>query len=235
MFLIFLQDKLLFSLLLTINLLQHQGTVKKEDWMFLLTGGVGLQNPIKIPARWIPSKAWDELCRLGKFDSFDGIIDNVEKELKGWEEYYNADQPQSAKLPKPFDKLSEFHKILVLRCFRPDKLVPAIQHFVLNNMGQKFTEPPPFDLNASYDDSHCCIPLIFVLTPGADPIATLLKFADDQGYGTNRLFSLSLGQGQGPIAAKMIDEGTKFGNWVVLQNCHLAKSWMNTLERVRMI
>lgn len=62
-------------------------------------------------------------------------------------------------------------------------------------LGSKFVDPPPFDLTSSYTDSNSAIPLIFILTAGADPTQILLKFADSQGFGTSRLFSLSLGQG----------------------------------------
>lgn len=63
-------------------------------------------------------------------------------------------------------------------------------------MGRTYIEPPTFNLAGSYADSNCCSPLIFVLSPGADPMNGLLKFAEDMGLGGLRCQTISLGQGQ---------------------------------------
>ncbi|KAJ8670547.1 hypothetical protein QAD02_001806, partial [Eretmocerus hayati] len=228
---LFEKDKLLFSLILLVNLLSKQGKMSATQWLFFLTGGVGLENPHPNPAKWLPDKSWDELCRLNDVHGFEGIRAAFEEDTNSWKVIFDHKEPHTLDFPEPFDKLSLFEKLLPLRCLRFDKVVPAVQLFIEVEMGRKYVEPPPFDLASSYGDSHSCIPLIFVLTPGADPTAILLKFAEDQGFGGSRLSSLSLGQGQGPIAVRLIDDAMKNGTWVVLQNCHLAKSWMGTLEK----
>ena len=37
---------------------------------------------------------------------------------------------------------------------------------------------------------------------------------------------VSLGQGQGPVADTLVAQAARTGQWVCLQNCHLAISWL---------
>lgn len=153
---------------------------------------------------------------LKNIDVYKGLLDA--QNPHDWE------FPAAAKLI-----LNKLRQLIILRAIRPDKLVPGISNYVVSYLGVEFMQPPPFELPNIYKDSSSITPLIFVLSPGSDPLNALQKFGDLK---KKVIEPVSLGQGQGEKAENAIKEAMKSGNWVVLQNCHLAVSWMGTLERI---
>ncbi|XP_061837093.1 dynein axonemal heavy chain 12-like [Nerophis lumbriciformis] len=231
---LFEKDKLLFSFLLCCNLLLEKQEIEYTDLIFLMTGGVGLQNTIANPdPSWLQDKSWDEICRANELPALKGIKNAFIEGPELFKPIFDSKEPSNTPVPAPWcDKLNELQKMIIIRCLRPDKIVPAVNKFVITKLGKNFVQPPPFDLSKSYLDSNSTIPLVFVLSPGADPMASLLKFAGDKDMAGSKFQSISLGQGQGPIASKMISTAMQDGTWVCLQNCHLAVSWMSTLEKI---
>lgn len=229
---LFEKDKLLFSFILCIGLMKGKKLIDDSEWRFLLTGGVGIGKDIPNPApAWFPDAKWGEITRVCEMESFAGLEVSFKDNLEAWKALYDSATPYSDPLPEPWEeKMTGLQKLIALRLVRPDKIIPKVVTFVTENLGQQYTEPPPFDLSGAFDDSDCCSALVFVLSPGSDPMAALLKFAETQGMGGDRTQSISLGQGQGPIAEEMIKKAMVAGTWVVLQNCHLSTSWMPRLE-----
>ena len=83
-------------------------------------------------------------------------------------------------------------------------------------LGRKFIEPPPFDLNIAYESTDNVTPVIFLLSTGSDPARSFFEFAEHVGM-RSRVDVVSLGQGQAATAQKLIDEAKLKGNWVLLQ------------------
>ena len=90
--------------------------------------------------------------------------------------------------------------VLLPRCIRPDKVMLSVQAFVTEHLGQRFIEPPPFDLSSCYKESSPTTPLIFVLSSGADPMADLLKLAEEMKF-TKKFEKVSKQAGGGRVGA----------------------------------
>eukprot|EP00599_Poterioochromonas_sp_BG-1_P008225 CAMPEP_0173135378 /NCGR_PEP_ID=MMETSP1105-20130129/1860_1 /TAXON_ID=2985 /ORGANISM="Ochromonas sp., Strain BG-1" /LENGTH=4194 /DNA_ID=CAMNT_0014047373 /DNA_START=78 /DNA_END=12662 /DNA_ORIENTATION=- len=235
---LFEKDKLLFSFLLTTKIMLGNKSLDFQELKFFLQGSTSMDliepNPYK---DWLADNLWNNILTLCELPFFHGANDFKQffkSNSTKFEEIINSNTPTDhlQTILLNFDKnLETFRKLCILRCIRPDVVVPYIQQFIAEKMGNKFIEPPPFNMKECFADSKCTTPLIFVLTPGAAPMTELLKLAEEMGY-SNKLQAISLGQGQGPIAENAIQEASDKGSWVCLQNCHLSISWMPTLEKI---
>ncbi|XP_060531522.1 dynein axonemal heavy chain 12 [Cylas formicarius] len=229
---LFEKDKLLFSFILCSKIMISQGRLDEKEFLFFLVGGVIVENPIANPCRsWLPSSSWDEICRMDQLVPFKGFSESFVANHRRWKEIYD-DFREDLIWPEPWHtNLNSFRRLMVVKVLRPDQLIAAIMNFVKLEMDERYIKPPSFSISVSYDDSYSLCPLIFILSPGTDPMAALVKFADEKRM-SDKFRSISLGQGQGPMAQALIEEGQEFGLWVCLQNCHLATSWMPQLERI---
>uniref|UniRef100_A0AAR2LEL7 Dynein, axonemal, heavy chain 1 n=1 Tax=Pygocentrus nattereri TaxID=42514 RepID=A0AAR2LEL7_PYGNA len=218
---LFEKHKLMFAFLLcALPCLQ-------AEWQYMLSGGTAHQQLPNPSSSWLSERAWQELLALSELPNFKGLADTFFKHEPEYKRIFD-----SKPLPGEWvTKLDSFQRLLVLRCLRVDRLTHGLQDFVSAQLGQRFIEPQTSDLSVVFKESSPSTPLIFVLSPGTDPAADLYKFADVMKF-SKKMSAISLGQGQGPWAEAMMNSAMERGQWVFFQNCHLAPSWMPSLERL---
>jgi dynein heavy chain len=127
------------------------------------------------------------------------VFKGIEQDFLGgsdrWNEMWNEPNPEVMTFPEPWQsKLDTFERIILIKAIRSDKVIPSIQKWIVEKTNEKFIIAPTFDLGKCYKDSTTLTPLIFVLSPGSDPIADLMKFAEEANM-VKRIESISLGQG----------------------------------------
>uniref|UniRef100_A0A8B9RRP5 Dynein axonemal heavy chain 1 n=1 Tax=Accipiter nisus TaxID=211598 RepID=A0A8B9RRP5_9AVES len=229
---LFEKHKLMFAFLVCVRILMNDGQIDKDEWRYLLSGGTIKEKRENPAPAWLYERAWEDILALSSLKNFSGFANDFEANLVAFRAIFDSPEPHREPLPGKWEaELDAFQKLLVLRCLRGDKITNAMQDFVVLNLDQHFIEPQTTDLSVVFRESTATTPLVFVLSPGTDPATDLYKFAEEMKF-SQKLSAISLGQGQGPRAEAMMHSAMEQGNWVFFQNCHLAPSWMPSLERL---
>ena len=243
---LFERHRLIYSFLICTSVMRNDGKIAFEVWNFLLRGAGAMTvgggpNP---DDSWISSMGWELLNALETLipTKFTGFCEDFQRNIADWQVWFDDPSPHTIPLPgvwgmvptedNPNEQyLDSFVKLLVLKALKPDKLSFAMGNYVAEQLGERFTEVPPLQLQDIFGDTSPTVPTVFVLSSGADPTKMLLDFAEEKGF-MSTMGIISLGAGQGPIAEALIASGCKKGQWVCLQNCHLATSWLPKMEKV---
>ncbi|XP_048885226.1 dynein axonemal heavy chain 2 [Brienomyrus brachyistius] len=227
--------KLLFSFHMCAKILEAADKLNMDEYSFFLRGGLVLDKEGQMDnpcSSWLPDSSWDYVTELDKLANFHGLVDSFEQYPQDWHGWYTSTEPERTPFPGEWEnRCNELQRMLIVRSLRQDRISFCVTSFIISNLGSRFVEPPALDMKAVVEDSSTRTPLIFVLSSGVDPTGALLQLAEASGM-SRRFHALSLGQGQAPIATRMIKEGVKNGHWVFLANCHLSLSWMPQLDKL---
>ncbi|XP_028025407.1 dynein heavy chain 10, axonemal [Bombyx mandarina] len=232
---IFERHKLLFSFQMDIKLEQSEDNVSQAQLDFFIKGNVSLEKSARAsPAPWMPAQGWQDIMKLSSDfpDPFATLPDDITKFLEEWQEWFDSDTPESAEIPNNYrEKLKPFELLMLLRCFRVDRIYRALTDYITVTMGEEYITPPVISLDMIVEQTTPFTPVVFILSPGSDPTADLMKLADRCGFGGGKFKYLSLGQGQEGAALSLLEGAISHGQWLILQNCHLLVSFLRELEK----
>ena len=184
---LFEKDKLLYSFMMSAKINIASGDVTESEWLSFLVGAIPESSitekeplPEILKNLGVSEKNWFFAVMLenDQPNSFFGLITEMKNTVLGpeWAKFFTTDSPHTDSLPGEWEnKLTPFLRLLLVRVIREEKVVFAIRRYVGESIGMLFTESPVFDLEGAYNDSVNVTPLIFILSPGADPTDYLLQ------------------------------------------------------------
>nr|XP_051677372.1 dynein axonemal heavy chain 14 isoform X4 [Oryctolagus cuniculus] len=146
-------------------------------------------------------------------------------------ELWNESEDVCTPIPFPWEKLTLFQRLILIKILRPDHLRKSVRKFIAEKMGNEYLPRTGLNLKESYEGSNARTPLVLIHSPGIDPTDMLLKFAQELKGTTSHVTMISLGRGQAAKAEDLIAKAlTKTEQqWVFLQNCHLAAAFVPRL------
>lgn len=232
-------DKLTFVLLVALKILVTSQLLKQSDVTLLLRGGAALDiNSVRSkPFNWMPNDIWLNVVQLSQSNRFfSNIITDMISNETMWKRWYESNEPEQIPIPDFDQKISEeseigpFLKFLLVRCIRVDRSILMAKEFLRNmkEMGPLYVEPVTDTIEMIYNDMSSAIPVIFLLSRGADPTESIETLCRKKKLPPPAV--ISLGEGQDPVALKAINTAVTTGTWVLLQNCELGLGLMKELE-----
>lgn len=212
---IFERHKVLFSLHMTTKLEISAKRLTQKELEFFLKGSVSLEAAAEeCPVDWMSEKGWKDFLKLSADfpNELGKILEHFREHSNEWKSWQDLEQPEESPMPGGFsEKLNSFQLLMFFRCFRVDRVYSVTNKYIASTMGEEFITPPVISFDAIFQQSATMMPIVFILSPGSDPTAELMKLAERCRMADGKFKHISLGQGQEKQALEMLESAVNRG------------------------
>ncbi|KAH1023596.1 hypothetical protein HUJ04_012770 [Dendroctonus ponderosae] len=228
---LFESDKLIFTSQMTFQILLMSREIFTADLDFLLR--FPIKPHVTSPVDFLSNTCWGGICSLATRDEFRNLDRDIENSPKRWKKLIECECPEREKFPQEWKSKTALQRLCMMRALRPDRMLYAMLAFIEEKLGAKYVGNKTMQFSKSYEETSPSTPIFFILSPGVNPLKDVEQLGETLGFTSEKLnfHNVSLGQGQESVAEKAMEIAAKQGHWVVLQNIHLVKKWLPSLEK----
>ena len=236
---IFARDQIMFKLMMCLKILIKDGKITNTDVGVFLKAGAGVDDKQKMVS-WLDQKTWLNLKAISNHSFgnerskfFGSVIERMKNETKiddPWRAWYNSNDPENMPVPDLQEKINadqnigHFMHMCLVRSLREDRTMLACAQFIQKVLGEEYSQPVTDPISQQWEESSNNTPVLYLLSPGADPTGGIDEFAKKKKqFPTGKV---SMGEEMEKPALDMIKAGFVTGRWVILNNCHLSLEFM---------
>ncbi|OQV20869.1 Dynein beta chain, ciliary [Hypsibius exemplaris] len=228
---LFERDKIIFTAQMTFQVLQQTKdmTAAELDFFLRLPSDPSISSPVE----FLSDYSWGTVKALAATDDFKNLDKDIEGSAKRWKKIVECDNPEREKLPQEWKGKSALQRLMIMRALRPDRMIYAVKVFVEEKLGERYVDNRTMEFARSFEESSPTTPVFFILSSGVDPLKDVEALGKKIGFTADngKFHNVSLGQGQEPVADRALEVAAENGHWVILQNIHLVKNWLPSLEK----
>jgi len=239
---LFERDKITFKIMICSKILIKDNKLTSSDVSMFLKAGAGIDDRNKI-FTWMDDKQWLNLKALSKhrfnnenLQFFKDLPDRIQRNNDEWKMWVDSDNPETERVPDYEEKIRAdqgiggFIHLCLVRCLREDRTLLASNQFIKDVLGDDYVKPVTDKVEDIYGESVPGVPVLYLLSTGADPTDTIQEYA--KKHRKWPVQAVSMGEEQDIPAQKLIDQGMNNGEWAILSNCHLSLDFMAKIEEI---
>jgi len=129
---LFERHKLIFAAILCLRILMRDGVVETEEVVHLIQGKI-LQNAPALPdsvRTYLTEAIWINCKSLESISEFTGLCESLEGDQLQWKKWFGEEKAEECDLPKNFKDITKFHKLMLVKAMRQDRVTSALRTFV---------------------------------------------------------------------------------------------------------